>query len=468
MTSLLPSLGLLVSLLHILALAGLLVLLLTCRPVRSIAETIRSATNDLGPSTQIATAFISAALAMQLLSGALEQRDTGSSPLAQLPVMGHILLVLCTKQRLEMILIVLSLLALSWAVIARFPGASGQPHRLGHAPTLWIIWLLVGAATTVLGSSQIVATEALSYIATVASMLACLVCIPHLDRQVVHRIAVGLVLATMALTYLLIGLSHSWSFTDVWTGGFHSSRLQGIFPQPNVAGAFHALSCLIVLTQARAHLLGRLVLTAPIAALLYMSGSRGSIVLLIVGLIVAAMARNPGRRLWWILLPLAGASILIPIVNRDVGYGDLAGRAETWRIALELGRSSPLLGAGGFPLPGSGQASRALYAHSQLLQTWAEGGAAGVALLSAAILATLRLARNSRDSLGLSVLIGLMATFPFENPVRLYAPSFAATLVLVVLLASVKDRRAASNSEEPLAQATPKQHRADHQEMHAS
>lgn len=462
MNALLRLLGPFVTLLHLLGFTGLLIILFTSKPFRSIAEAIKSATMDLGRSTAIATMLVSAILAMQLLTGALEQRDSGASPFIQLPLLGYLFSVLVQKPRLDIILIALSIVTLFWSIIARTAGGSRQPYQLGHAPTLWIAWLLAGLGTTAVKSSQVLSTELIAYIAAAASVLACIACIPYLDREVVHRIVAGIVTATLILTYLSILLSPPWSFTDIWTGGFRSgSRLQGTFPQPNVAGAFYALSCLVVLAQTRTRLIARAFWLTPIVLLVYLSGSRGAITFLIIGFAAVAMGQNLARRQSWFLLPSLGASLLIPIINQNAAeHGALAGRVESWRLAVAIGQSSPLLGGGSFPLIELGEATHAFYAHSQLLQSWAEGGLVGIVLLSVAIWATLRSSRISGTSLGLSALIGLIATFPFESPVRLYAPSFAVTLVIILLLATVKDRRAESGGEPSLPQAIPMENRA--------
>jgi hypothetical protein len=159
---------------------------------------------------------------------------------------------------------------------------------------------------------------------------------------------------------------------------------------------------------------------------------------------------------------VAIASVMIPIVSRDAIGGTLAGRVETWRIAVELGGSSPVIGGGGFPLSGLGQPSQAFYAHSQLLQAWAEGGVVGIVLLTAALLATLRHAREAHTRLGLSALVGLIATFPFESPVRVYAPAFVTTLLIVLILANVDDTALPSKRRQ-ITQRVPEpalQHRA--------
>jgi len=162
-------LGHLNSLLQLLGLLALVLLVGASRPVAHMSAALRSASGQWGPSTRTATLFVTAILLLSLLSGALEQRETGRSPLVQLPIVGQLLSICVKHQRLELLIVVLSSVTLIWIAIVRTNTGYGAKPRQLRILRLWTLWLLASIVTTALRTRNVLGTELLPYIAASTS-----------------------------------------------------------------------------------------------------------------------------------------------------------------------------------------------------------------------------------------------------------------------------------------------------------
>lgn len=444
----LPVVTLIVASLQVLAILSGVLLVLTSPAARRSFAAIRNSMGTSGGASLVATLFVMGLLALQLISAAIEKRLFVSSPFGSLPIVGRLVSVLLRRQRVSFVLIGVAVTTLMWALLARLPRVRPIAPR-GHRRTFALIlgWLVVCVASTWLAGAQLTGDVIAPYAAAVLSLVAVLVSVPLIDRVIALRLLVATLVAATAATYGAMLLSHDWAWTAAWPGGFRSGdRLQGIFPQPNVAGIFYGLGVLVVLGRHDIRPIARALLASPMVVLVYWSGSRGAVLLLIAGGLAVTWARGSRRRLSGLALACATATIVLPAFNLNARSGALAGRAETWRMAYAIGRQSPFVGAGDFPLRPPFRSSEAIYAHNQLLQTFTEAGVIGTLLLAAAVWAAVR-SQDLRFATSSGALIGLMATFPFESPVRLFAPPFSAPLVIVLVL--VGSGRAAVGSVVP-------------------
>ena len=110
-----------------------------------------------------------------------------------------------------------------------------------------------------------------------------------------------------------------------------------------------------------------------------------------------------------LVIGIAAAVILLAVrlssaTAEDEGSGPLALRAGNWRVALEILRDHPVLGAGAgcygivFPSYRAWGMNESRFAHNTYLQVFAEGGLAlGIPLLVATIVLTTLLVRRARD-----------------------------------------------------------------------
>lgn len=231
-------------------------------------------------------------------------------------------------------------------------------------------WTALGAAWTSSTTSTLLEAErALVVVAALAAILL------SLDRRWTLR---GVVAA--------VALLSAWNLLSR-----HGSHLSGANAAPvgyaNALGALAAIAILVALRE-RA--------TWPALAVLVpelvVSGSRGGVVALALGLVIG-LVRRP------VLVAPAAALVLA------LGWVAQGPRHEYYRVAVDEIRAAPIVGTGAGtwdewwlqhrPTPNS-----ALDAHSVYLETFGEEGLAGLALLCA--LLAVPLAGRPRDRLALS------------------------------------------------------------------
>lgn len=184
-------------------------------------------------------------------------------------------------------------------------------------------------------------------------------------------------------------------------------RLSVLGGGPNVFGRNMAMLSLLcidaVIARRRTALAGGGVAVGGMLVLL--SGSRGAILAVVVGVAVLLWARRIKLgRLAQAGLVLAVAAVLAAMFT-DAGQAAVhmfrervirltleqehdSGRSWIYKQAIELGLSSPVCGDGlaGFPARGF-----FVYPHNMFLEAFAEGGLVGVALLTWAVVLGLRL-----------------------------------------------------------------------------
>ena len=142
------------------------------------------------------------------------------------------------------------------------------------------------------------------------------------------------------------------------------------------------------------------------AAVLVLASSRGAVLALAVGaLAAAAAARRP---------PLVLAAVAAGlVVSHAAGFAGGGERPRYWSVALGAAADHPLLGAGAGTfarvwLREREAGGRALDAHGLFVETFAELGAVGLALLVLALAFPLLVAARSRGS---GIAVGVYAAF---------------------------------------------------------
>jgi hypothetical protein len=231
-------------------------------------------------------------------------------------------------------------------------------------------WTALGAAWTTSTTSTILEAErALVVVAALAAILV------SLDRRWTLR---GVVAAVALLSV--------WNLLSR-----HGSHLSGANAAPvGYANALGALAAVAILLALRERITWpALVVLVPELAV---SGSRGGLVALALGLLIG-LVRRP------VLVVPAAALVLA------LGWVTQGPRHEYYRVAVDEIRAAPVIGTGAGtwdewwlqhrPTPNS-----ALDAHSVYLETFGEEGLAGLALLCA--LLAVPLAGRPRDRLALA------------------------------------------------------------------
>jgi O-antigen ligase len=205
--------------------------------------------------------------------------------------------------------------------------------------------------------------------------------------------AVAAVSVLVGLSLLLGSLGIGWAFGD-------NERLAGVYSNPNGLGmmaAFVILVLLVVAHDARAaHRVILLVATVPLLAVLVWSGSRGAALGLLVGALVAMIA----RRAWWWLVGVVSAAIAVsvgvlvgaPWLLDRAQYGDItSGRITLYLELLERWAESPVLGIG-YRLADTANRFE-LPAHNILLGVLVETGVLGFAAFVALLVLLFRAGR---------------------------------------------------------------------------
>jgi O-antigen ligase len=225
------------------------------------------------------------------------------------------------------------------------------------------------------------------------------------DRALLYAAALTAVVllgARGALPYAVLAgafVLSAWALVDKVHGG--PARLEGPIGYTNGLGLVAATGILLAvgLARRRPALLATLAVFVPTLVLTY---SRGSWLALAAGLLVlAALALRDRPRL---LVALGAVAVVVVVLGLVLaghgsapssGTGRLSslsgnGRGDYWRAALDETRAHPLLGGGAgtwhrWWLARRPDANGALDAHSLYLETLAELGPLGLALLVAAL-----------------------------------------------------------------------------------
>ncbi len=426
--------------LQVLALCSSVIVLLVAKPVQRWLNDVRAEAHAVGASRVVATSAFFGLLGLLLLAAALERRIEGPSPLLTLPIAGRVLRLLENPARLRLLILVVGVAAL-FLVLALVLQVRREPRKRGlRAAPLWVGWLFWLCAVTLAGPGAVGREAGLTFVASVIALLACLL----LLRAIAPRCAEGLlwvlVLSVISLNYFSWLTSPGWAVTSTWTGGFLTGgRLRGIFPQPNVAGLLFAVLLLFVVSQRHASRALRLGASALLAGLLIATGSRGAVLVMLVGAALLHV-KQPRRRVLQLGVAVVLFSAAVPLLDLAAFVN---GRDSTWALALNLARQRPLTGGGAFPVTGPDggltEAVAPLYAHNQLLQSLAETGAVGTLLLLAALSASLWYVPARSAGWATAAAGAVVATFAFENPVRVFQPAFLLLLAIFLLALATLD-----------------------------
>ena len=286
-----------------------------------------------------------------------------------------------------------------WVALPLLLAVAGVVHaRVDAAPTrtelLWLAALALLGGWTALsgiwapdaGAPVVEAERVLLYLAAAAAAVA-------LGAR-------GLLpWAVLAATFVL----SAWALLDK-LAGHGGARLEGPIGYTNGLGLTAATGAILAvgLARRRPALLATLAVFLPALALTY---SRGSWLALAAGLaVLAALAARAHPRA---LAGLVAAVVLLGVVVVVAGRHGAApssgnvssrlsslsgnGRGDYWRVALDEASAHPLLGGGAgtwdrWWLARRPNANGALDAHSLYLETLAELGPLGLALLAAVVL----------------------------------------------------------------------------------
>ena len=366
------------------------------------------------------------------------------------------------------------------------------PATLGFAAAAAIALILLEGLLT--SRAALVLVAGLAALAGWTALSASWSSEPHASLHEAERalvyVAAALLLAALAAagasTALLAGLVAgvfgvaSYSLVDRIAHGPHLADVQGpLLERPlgyaNALGALCAIAAvaavLLAWTVRRPLVVGAATgAVAVFAAALWLTGSVGSWAAAIAGA-AAGLAATRGRR-WWtatgavIAAGLAGGFVSAAVATPSA----LQQRGAYWHVAWQVIERRPLAGRGAGTFDGSwiryGDLVRwdvTLDAHSLYLETWAELGVVGLALVLVALLAPLASARAAAAIGGATAfLVHAGLDWDWEMPAvtfaglvclaacleprtavgpRLRGASLAAAAALVVLAAAQVFRR---------------------------
>ena len=199
--------------------------------------------------------------------------------------------------------------------------------------------------------------------------------------------------AVLAAAFVLC----AWGLADKVHGG--PARIEGPIGYTNGLGLVASTGILLAVGLRRPPLLATLVVFVPALAF---TESRGAVVALAAGLVVlAALALRSRPRLLLVLGVAAAAVVALVLAFAGQGHAGMTGpsrlgslsgngRGDYWRTALAEARAHPLLGGGAgtwgrWWLARRPDANGALDAHELYLETLAELGAIGLAIVVATL-----------------------------------------------------------------------------------
>jgi hypothetical protein len=291
------------------------------------------------------------------------------------------------------------------------------------------------------------------------------------ERTLVYvaaALALVLLAAAVGATPLLLGLATAavatacYSLVERAVRGPHlvdqqASLLERPLGYANALGALCAIGLVVVLTlavRARSHA-GRLILlgtAGPLALALALTGSRGSVVAAVAGLVVAAALLAGGRRWAAVGAALVAAMLVVAGVVAAVATPDvLQARGDYWHVAWHVARTHPALGTGAGTYDATwaayGDLTRwggALDAHSLYLESLAELGPFGLVLVITLLAPVVAVLATGRRSPVLAASLGGAVTFLVHAGLDWDWEMPAVTLAGLVCLAALVGRRNAS------------------------
>ena len=380
----------------------------------------------------VASALIAAQLALVLLIAAVTPTATTDSPLNTIPFAGKVLGELNHAQQLHRLLV--AVLALSACVV--MAAAADGFVRLKPWTSLALVWLLLTGLLTHANDASVLSIDLTDFWFAWLISLSVVLLVTVADSEVLLALT-ATVMAGFLLVNLWILVAHpSFGNTTLWPGGFQSGpRFQGTMPQPNVMGLMAAAS-LVVLAVPQWTRLIRWPLAVLGAVLIWKSGSRDAVALLVLLPIVCwRLKRRPHRARAMAALAWVASLSAVLVISRAAHL--LNGRGTSWNEARELASRSIWVGSGNFT-DHSGLYAVGLYAHNQLLQTLVEAGVLGLGLLIVATFLSLpRQVSGSTQRIVTACALLTVAVFSFENPIRVYSLIFLPTMLMWPILASI-------------------------------
>ena len=360
---------------------------------------------------------------------AMERRLSGPSFLTRVPVVGRVAATL--MPRLPFLLFIVAL----WLLFCvAFLPRNGQMGLANEYSQLWILWIAWAVVSSLLTLSNSTTRQWNDYLLSVAVLLASLLTMRRLSAKVRLKVVRFMLQISSVLSLASLVIDRNWAMTTVWTGGFlRSERLQGIFPQPNTAGAMFAVLLVITLLDRSRNKIFATFEFCIACIPLYMTGSRGAAGALILALLAALAFRHYPRVFKVAFVVLAAGAVLAPIVL-GARSAWLNGRATTWTIALDLWSNNRLIGGGAWPAAEGGKPV-AFYAHNQLLQSLAETGIVGALLIFGALRYSARRLFVCGNELAAALLTMVIFQLYFENSFRIFTPQFVfPTVVLIAVM----------------------------------
>ncbi|GBL37341.1 hypothetical protein EMGBD1_10280 [Anaerolineaceae bacterium] len=259
--------------------------------------------------------------------------------------------------------------------------------------------------------------------------------IPMAERerwQVVDAFLAG------ALLVALVGLGQYASGTNLITAEDGVLRLRSVYGSPNNVGLYLGRALPVALAVALLgvrDLRGRMyaVVALPLAAALWLSFSRGALLLGVPAALAVVLLFWGGRRAWPVLAAAGagGLLVLLLIAGRSPRFARLADytqgpvffRLQLWRSALAMVRDAPLTGVGldnflyayrgRYIAPAAWQEPNLSHAHNWLLDFATRLGLPGLLLAGAMLAGFWQQARRAlgglRDPAARALAVGLCA-----------------------------------------------------------
>lgn len=414
------------------ALLAIVLLVTSTRSGRATIRLVQTRSRESSSLPVFAAMLAAAELALALLISAVTPTATSESPLTTIPVLGKVLSELGHVHQLHRLLV--AVLALSTCVV--MAAAAQGLVRVRAWSLLTFVWLVLVGLLTYANDTSVLSETLTDFWFSWLIAMSVLLLITVADTQVLLAMT-AIILAGFLLVNLWILLLHpGFGYTTLWPGGFQSGRrFQGTMPQPNVMGLMLAFS-LVVLAVPQWTRLVRWTLVIIAAVLIWKTGSRGAVGMLVLfPLAWLLLRRRPERGRVKVVYAWLASLGAVLIISSEAKLLD--GRGTSWGEARQLASRSIWVGSGNFT-DHSGIYAVGLYAHNQLLQTLVETGVLGLGLLIVAtVLSFPRSVRSTESQIVMAVGLLLVATFAFENPLRVYSLIFLPTLLLWPILASV-------------------------------
>lgn len=219
-----------------------------------------------------------------------------------------------------------------------------------------------------------------------------------------------------------------WGSTLIF-GTTLNARIVGSLGEPNALAAQALLLwAFVAVGKDKKHIL---ISTGIVIILLALSQSRSGIVAFFVEaafLFLVLVLKRPYGKAVMVSFVLIAISYILPFLEHNRG-GWYENRAEIWSTAVSAGLQSPFIGHGfgrvtealkqeSFRVGSNVQYQYVDSSHNFLLDVWVQGGMVGLYLLLMLIWITLSHAIRNKDTLGLTLLLGLITVMSF-NPVSI-------------------------------------------------